>query len=67
VVIWAEAEVGNVRAMARFDLVEAYDEALLVMARRETAPTAAGQRLSVADRLSRPARAAWSVLDAGRC
>ena len=32
----AEAEVNNVRAMAGSDLVEAYDEALLVMARRET-------------------------------
>ncbi len=32
----ADAEVNNVRAMAGSDLVEAYDEALLVMARRES-------------------------------
>ena len=36
VVAMADAEVSNVRAMAGSELVEAYDEALLVMARRET-------------------------------
>ena len=32
----ADGEVSNVRAVAGSDLVEAYEEALLVMARRET-------------------------------
>ena len=32
----ADAEVNNMRAIAGSELVEAYDEALLVMARRES-------------------------------
>lgn len=36
VVGMTDGEVGNVRAVAGSDLVEAYEEALLVMARRES-------------------------------
>jgi len=52
----ADAEVSNVRAVAGSDLVEAYDEALLVMARRETVD--ASMLLDEAERWSHGQRAA---------
>ena len=51
-----KAEVSNVRAVAGSDLVEAYDEALLAMARRETVD--ASMLLDEAERWSHGQRAA---------
>ena len=52
-----KAEVSNVRAVAGSDLVEAYDEALLAMARRESGDSS--MTLDEAARWYHGQRSAW--------